>query len=71
MGRGRRCSRDCRTRQGVTWSRAATAHANDLGLLAEEADTDTHELLGNYPQAFSHVGLINAAWRLGQTAPPG
>jgi len=55
----------------VTWSRAATAHANDLGLLAEEADTDTHELLGNYPQAFSHVGLINAAWRLGQTAPPG
>jgi GH15 family glucan-1,4-alpha-glucosidase len=23
-------------------------------------------MLGNYPQAFSHVGLINAAWRLGQ-----
>ena len=46
--------------------RTATAHANDLGLLAEEADPASGELLGNYPQAFSHVGLINAAWRLGR-----
>ena len=51
------------------WFRRATAHANDLGLLSEEADPKTGELLGNYPQAFSHVGLINAAWRLGQTDP--
>ncbi len=28
------------------------------------ADPERRELLGNYPQAFSHVGLINAAWRL-------
>ena len=50
------------------WFHRATSYANDLGLLAEEADPDRKELLGNYPQAFSHVGLINAAWRLTQTA---
>jgi GH15 family glucan-1,4-alpha-glucosidase len=46
------------------WFERATACANDLGLLAEQADAGTGELLGNFPQAFSHVGLINAAWRL-------
>ena len=38
--------------------------ANDLGLLAEEADGATGELLGNFPQAFSHIGLVNAAWAI-------
>jgi GH15 family glucan-1,4-alpha-glucosidase len=41
-----------------------TAYANDLGLLSEMADAKSGELLGNFPQAFSHVGLINAAWAL-------
>ncbi len=39
---------------------------NDVGLLAEMADPATGELIGNIPQAFSHVGLVNTAWRLSQ-----
>jgi GH15 family glucan-1,4-alpha-glucosidase len=39
---------------------------NDVGLLAEEVDPATGELLGNYPQAFSHIGLVNAAWAISQ-----
>jgi GH15 family glucan-1,4-alpha-glucosidase len=44
----------------------AAAFTNDLGLLAEEVDPDTGELLGNFPQAFSHIGLVNAAWAISE-----
>jgi GH15 family glucan-1,4-alpha-glucosidase len=43
----------------------AIAHVNDLGLMAEEVD-DQGELLGNFPQAFSHIGLVNAAWAISE-----
>ena len=47
-----------------------TAYTNDLGLLSEEANPATGELMGNFPQAFSHVGLVNAAWALSTMAGP-
>jgi GH15 family glucan-1,4-alpha-glucosidase len=44
----------------------AVRYVNDVGLLAEEVDPATGELLGNFPQAFSHIGLVNAAWAISQ-----
>ena len=35
--------------------------SGETGLMPEQADPVTHELLGNYPQGFTHIGLINAA----------
>jgi GH15 family glucan-1,4-alpha-glucosidase len=45
-------------------------HPNDLGLLAEEIDPASGNLLGNFPQAFSHVGLISAAINLQRAGEP-
>jgi GH15 family glucan-1,4-alpha-glucosidase len=54
----------------VTRARAvferAIAFVNDVGLLAEEVDVATGEMLGNFPQAFSHIGLVNAAWAIAE-----
>jgi GH15 family glucan-1,4-alpha-glucosidase len=43
---------------------------NDLGLLAEEYDTAAKRLVGNFPQAFSHIALINSAYNLARAAKP-
>jgi GH15 family glucan-1,4-alpha-glucosidase len=42
---------------------------NDVGLLSEEVEPATGELLGNFPQAFSHVGLVNTAFNLTPEEP--
>src|SRR3546814_16048219 len=44
---------------------------NDVGLLAEEYDTHLKRQCGNFPQAFSHVGLINTAYGLEPRPPRG
>jgi GH15 family glucan-1,4-alpha-glucosidase len=43
---------------------------NDLGLLAEEYDPRSKRLVGNFPQAFSHIGLINTAHNLVEAKGP-
>src|SRR5262249_58849495 len=39
---------------------------NDVGLLSEQYDPASQRQLGNFPQAFSHIGLINTAQNLGK-----
>ncbi|MGN6401664.1 MAG: glycoside hydrolase family 15 protein [Flavisolibacter sp.] len=41
--------------------------AGDKGLFSEELDPNSYELLGNYPQAFTHIGLINAALSISES----
>jgi GH15 family glucan-1,4-alpha-glucosidase len=58
-----KCGQPARAR---TVFERATAFVNDVGLLAEEVDPVSGELLGNFPQAFSHIGLVNAAWAISE-----
>jgi len=58
--------------------RLADAHAlfdrlvglvNDVGLLSEEYDAANHRMAGNFPQAFSHLALVQAAFNLADAGP--
>ena len=46
------------------------SRCNDVGLLAEEIDPLARRMLGNFPQAYSHVGLINCALNLSRQKGP-
>jgi GH15 family glucan-1,4-alpha-glucosidase len=46
------------------------ALCNDVGLLAEEYDTGARRLVGNFPQAFSHIALVNTAHNLARATKP-
>jgi GH15 family glucan-1,4-alpha-glucosidase len=50
--------------------RKLLAVANDVGLLAEEYDVERRRLVGNFPQAFSHVALVNSARNLSAGTKP-
>jgi GH15 family glucan-1,4-alpha-glucosidase len=43
---------------------------NDVGLLAEEYDVIAQRQLGNFPQAFSHIALVNTAYNVGHATKP-
>jgi hypothetical protein len=47
--------------EAVALFRRLEKYANPLGLFSEDIDPSTGELLGNFPQAYTHVGLIHAA----------
>jgi GH15 family glucan-1,4-alpha-glucosidase len=71
---------ECLARQGrddearAAYDRAI-ATANELGLMAEEYDPESHEMLGNFPQALSHLSHLEATLALaateGQSTPRG
>ena len=50
--------------------RAPAGLRNDVGLLSEEYDPRSKRLLGNFPQAFSHLALVNSASNLAHYQKP-
>jgi GH15 family glucan-1,4-alpha-glucosidase len=59
-----------RTDEGQRLFERLLALRNDVGLLSEEYDVPTRRLAGNFPQAFSHVALINTAHNLARLSKP-
>ena len=59
-----------RTDEAVEQFERLVALCNDVGLLAEEYDPRISRMVGNFPQAFSHVGLVNTALNLEQGCTP-
>ncbi|MBD2770501.1 glycoside hydrolase family 15 protein [Hymenobacter sp. BT664] len=53
-----------RTDDAIREFEKLTAYTNHLGLLSEDVDAKTGSQWGNFPQAYSHVGLMNAAYRI-------
>ncbi|HET7505582.1 MAG TPA: glycoside hydrolase family 15 protein [Kofleriaceae bacterium] len=54
-----------RLEEAVALFHRLVAHANPLGLFSEDIEPETGALLGNFPQAYTHVGLIHAAMTIG------
>ncbi|GGG55126.1 glycoside hydrolase family 15 protein [Hymenobacter glacieicola] len=55
-----------RVEEAMTEFEKLTTYTNHLGLLSEDVDAKTGSQWGNFPQAYSHVGLVNAAYRIAQ-----
>src|SRR5947199_10841104 len=53
-----------RTRKALSIFKDLLRYANHVGLYSEEINPDTLEFMGNFPQAFSHMGLLMAAFEL-------
>ena len=50
--------------EAVQWFEHLCGFANDLGLMSEQIDASNGDLLGNFPQGYTHLGLVRAALHL-------
>ncbi len=59
-----------RAEEGTAYLERLLSIRTDLGLLAEEYDPASRRLVGNFPQAFSHVALVNTVRNLAEAGGP-